>query len=250
MPNPFFQFKQFTVYHDRSAMKVTTDACLFGAWVAEIIGNGRMAISNEQPPIHSKNLLDIGTGTGLLSMMVAQKGKVQIDAMEIDAAAAGQAKENILASPWGDKITVIQQDVLQWQASTQYDYIISNPPFYENELKSANDAKNIAHHDEGLQLSELFHFIKNHLKENGCFFLLLPAKREKEIEKYLQRTDLFLEQKVLVQQTLKHQPFRLMIQGRCNKIDGATEAVISIKNEAEEYTPAFISLLKDYYMYL
>jgi tRNA1Val (adenine37-N6)-methyltransferase len=106
MANPFFRFKQFTTYHDRCAMKVTTDACLFGAWVAS-------TISKEQG-IHQPNFLDVGSGTGLLSLMVAQKSKAFIDAIEIDKQAASQAAENIAASAWSNRINVIPQDLLHW----------------------------------------------------------------------------------------------------------------------------------------
>lgn len=222
-------------------MKVTTDACLFGAWVATEVHK----LTSSQ--VH---LLDIGTGTGLLSLMMAQKTEGQIEAVEIDAAAAEQASENVAASPWSKRIQVLQQDVLQWQTARQYDCIFSNPPFYQNEIKSAKDQKNIAHHDEGLTLAELLPFIKNHLTEEGRFFLLLPAKREKEAEALLKSNGLFLQQKVSVQQTLKHQPFRLMIQGRRKKVAAVTEQAIHIKNEADAYTPEFISLLQDYYLYL
>ena len=250
MPNPYFQFKQFTVYHDRCAMKVTTDGCLFGAWVAEEVKNQQRAIGSKQTEHATAQFLDIGTGTGLLSLMVAQKANVQIEAVEIDAPAAEQAKDNIAASPWKDKITVHQQDVLQWQTEKKFDGIFSNPPFYQNELKSARADKNRAHHDEGLQLPELLRFIKKHLKDDGTFFLLLPAKREIETGILLQNAGLFLQQKVRVQQTLKHPPFRVMIQGRRNKVDGVPAPVLAVKNEAGDYTPAFVSLLKAYYLYL
>ena len=111
-------------------------------------------------------------------------------------------------------------------------------------------AKNIAHHDEGLKLNELLQFIKTHLKVDGSFFLLLPAKREKEVELLLQQQGLFLQQKVLVQQTLDHQPFRLMIQGCLQKVEKVAERILSIRDEKDYYTPDFISLLKNYYLYL
>jgi tRNA1Val (adenine37-N6)-methyltransferase len=243
MANPYFRFKQFTVYHDRCAMKVTTDACLFGAWTAETISKEQLATGNKQ-------FLDVGTGTGLLSLMVAQKNDGRIDAVEIDPGAAMQATENIKSSPWQGSIQVIQQDVLQWQPETKYDVIFSNPPFYEHEIRSETEEKNVAHHGEGLRQEELLQFIKMNLKEEGTFFLLLPAKRKTEMEKLLRKQELYAEKMVMIQQTQRHQPFRIMLQGRCHKVAQIPEGLISIKDNEDAYTPEFISLLKPYYLYL
>ncbi|MDQ3277456.1 MAG: methyltransferase [Bacteroidota bacterium] len=244
MGNPFFQFKQFTVYHDRCAMKVTTDSCLFGAWIADVISNRQRAKGK------TLQLLDIGTGTGLLSLMVAQNNAVIIDAVEIDLAASAQAGENIAASPWINSIQVVNYDVLQWKPEKPYDMIVSNPPFYENEIRSEKVEKNKAHHDAGLRLADLLSFIKRHLKEDGAFFLLLPAKRKTEVDALLKKAHLFAETIVLVQQTLKHQPFRLMIQGRHQPVEKCNESRLAIKDADDAYTPAFIDLLRPYYLYL
>lgn len=224
-------------------MKVTTDACLFGAWAAGAVGSSQFTVQ-------SSKLLDVGCGTGLLSLMLAQKCNVTIDALEIDEAAVGQAKENIVSSPWKSSISIIHADVLQWKTEEKYDCIVSNPPFYESELRSGNKSKNIAHHDEGLKLEGLFAFIKSHLQEDGVFFLLLPAKRENEIEDLLKRFDFHLHQKICVKQTVNHTPFRLMIEARNKKVHQIIQQELSIKNEANEYTAEFIALLKDYYLYL
>ena len=160
MANPYFQFKQFTIHHDRFAMKVTTDSCFFGAWVAEEIKKEKRKI---------KNALDIGAGTGLLSLMIAQKNKIEIDAVEIDKDASQQAKENIEASPWKNQIHIFNEDIVSFQPGKKYDCIISNPPFYENELASEKQKRNIAHHSEQLTISEVLRVIKNHLDEEGFF---------------------------------------------------------------------------------
>src|SRR5215213_7485932 len=110
MPNSFFKFKQFTVHHDRCAMKVTTDACVFGAWSAEEIRH-----------LDPKQILDIGVGSGLLSLMIAQKNEAAIDAVEIDKEAAEQARENIQASPWKDHIHVTNENVLHLDTEKKYD---------------------------------------------------------------------------------------------------------------------------------
>ncbi len=222
-------------------MKVTTDGCLFGAWVA----NEMRGDTNH----NMKTMLDVGAGSGLLSLMVAQKSEALIEAVEIDAAAALQAKENIAASPWKDTINVINGDVLQWKPQHQYDCIFSNPPFYENDLKSVKTVKNIAHHGDGLRLADLLLFINDYLKEDGSFFLLLPAKRLMEAGKMMIENGLHIHQKVLVKQTPRHEPFRVMIEGRKSKGEKKIESTMIIAND-KGYTSEFIFLLKDYYLYL
>lgn len=224
-------------------MKVTTDACLFGAWVSEQINNEKSVINN---------CLDIGTGTGILSLMIAQKNPEAIfDAIEIDDSAAAQAIANVAGSPWAERINIIQDDIKSFDPGKKYDMIISNPPFYEKELKADNNQKNIAHHNEGLLLSELPAIIASNLKENGSFYLLLPYKRQNEIRKMLTEQKLSLRNMTLVRQSTSHDYFRIMLQGTLTdekKETGINE--ISIKGEKEEYTPEFVYLLKDYYLNL
>lgn len=243
MANTYFQFKQFTVHHGHCAMKVTTDACLFGAWVAETIGNRQVATNNWQ-------MLDIGAGTGLLSLLIAQKIRGTIDAIEIDPLAAQQAGENVAASPWKENISIHNRDVLQWQSAKKYDCIVSNPPFYENELKSVKAAKNTAHHDTGLKLNDLLSFIAKHLSHDGRFFLLLPVKRSNELVELLQKNKLSVHQKCWVQQSPAHQPFRLMLEGGMKETGNINEERIAIRDEKNHYTPEFTALLKSYYLYL
>jgi tRNA1Val (adenine37-N6)-methyltransferase len=228
MPNPFFQFKQFTVYHDRTAMKVTTDACLFGAWCSEQMRNELF---------HKDNALEIGAGTGLLSLMVAQKNEIVIDAVEIDAAAAEQACENIKASPWKDRLFINHADILQFAPHKQYDCIFSNPPFYEHEIESVSDQKKLAHHGLGLKLDQLFAILSSFIKPEGIL--------------QLKKNQFSVLNKTLVRQSVSHQPFRIMLIGTKEKSNKpAKEHIISIWDESRQYTPEFVDLLKDYYLYL
>jgi tRNA1Val (adenine37-N6)-methyltransferase len=240
MPNSYFQFKQFTVQQDRCAMKVTTDACLFGAWVAK-------QVKGEKSDL--RNVLDAGTGTALLSLMYAQENlRAAIDAIEIDDEAVGQAKENVEASPFTKRIHVLHGDIKTFEFKKKYDLIISNPPFYENELRSGNTKKNIAHHHEGLLLEELLTIIKETISGTGIFSLLLPYKRNKEIKNLLQ--DFHIRQLCFIRQTIDHDYFRIMLAGTLkNEIE--TETIIdeiSIRNDQQQYTEEFIELLKDYYL--
>lgn len=225
-------------------MKVTTDACLFGAWVVEEVKSQKLKI---------KSLLDIGTGTGLLSLMFVQKyPTTDILAIEIDKDAAEQAMENVDLSPWKDNIQIINADVKNFPFPKKYDLIISNPPFYENELRSENEKKNLAHHSQNLTLEESLAVIKNYLTSDGLFFLLLPYKRNEEIKKLFSDQQLHISKILFARQSVKHDYFRIMLKGKLNNITGDETEIdeISIWNDKQEYTDEFIKLLKDYYLNL
>jgi tRNA1Val (adenine37-N6)-methyltransferase len=225
-------------------MKVTTDACLFGGWVAEEIKNEKLKM---------KNVLDIGTGTGLLTLMFAQKNPLtHIDAIEIDREAAMQAKENASGSSFSERINIIHGDVKTFSFRKKYDCIISNPPFYEKEVRSDDERTNMAHHGSGLLFEDLLNIIKQNLSTSGVFYLLLPFKRNEEIKKILFKQNLFVSKLVLVKQSSQHGYFRLMIAGKLNH-DGHAETFIeeiSIWNHHPQYTDGFKELLKDYYLHL
>jgi tRNA1Val (adenine37-N6)-methyltransferase len=227
-------------------MKVTTDACLFGAWIAEEDKNGSL-------PGTAKSVLDIGSGTGLLSLMYSQKNpSSNIDAIEIDEDAYTQSKENVEASPFAERINLIHDDVKRFTFFKKYDCIISNPPFYEKEISSGNEKKNIAHHHSGLVLEELLRIIKGNLSSSGMFYLLLPFKRNEEIKKIILTQDLLISKIVLVKQSTKHNYFRIMIAGKLNQ-EGHPEILIeeiSICDNLQQYREEFKELLKDYYLHL
>ncbi len=224
-------------------MKVTTDACLFGAWVAHQIKNEK---------ISPKTALDIGTGTGLLSLMVAQKNNLTADTIEIDESSWEQAKENIAASPWKDRINVFHGDARSSDLNKQYDIIFSNPPFYEKELKSDNPGRNTALHGSDLSFDDLMRLIHDNLSPEGLFFLLLPYKRRDELHPLLREHDLCLKEIVFVRQSVTHDYFRIMIKGkiRSEKCYEYFFDELSIWNELRQYTDEFKSLLREYYLYL
>lgn len=225
-------------------MKVTTDACLFGAWVSEEL---------KEKAGMKQTILDIGAGTGVLSLMLAQKHTdCTIKAIEIDKEAATQATENFLDSPWSTQIELIYADAKEYTTTDQADVIISNPPFYEEELRSPNSSKNRAHHDEGLVLGDLIAIIKKHLCPQGSFFVLLPYKRKSEINKMLHQEQLCIQKEVLVKPSPAKDYFRVLLKGtHDSQIPCQTETQeMQIQDENGHYSPAFIALLKDYYLYL
>ncbi|MET0393436.1 MAG: methyltransferase [Chitinophagaceae bacterium] len=244
MSNTWFRFRQFTVQQERCAMKVTTDACLFGAWLSRYLC--KSSPGNPSAPCRA---LDIGTGTGLLSLMLAQQCRVMTDAIEIDRDACEQAMENVAHSPWPQQIRVVHGDIKQFPADRLYDVVISNPPFYENELRSADEKKNIAHHGHQLGLAELFAITRQQLADKGQFFFLFPFKRKTVIEKLLAEHGLFVHEMVLVRQSVRHDLFRIMLCGGLEETELKTSEM-AIKDERDQYTPAFTDLLKDYYLYL
>ena len=235
MPNSWFQFKQFRVQQDKCAMKVCTDACLFGS----------------QLPVDAnvKTVLDIGTGTGLLSLMYAQLNQdATIDAVELDAAAAEQAIENVQASPWSNRITVYQTSIQEYKTQHQYDLIISNPPFFENDLQSDDAQRNLALHSTALSLEELFSISKQLVKSSGQICVLLPYHRREAAMTIAAANDLFCVQETTVHQTTKHAAFRIMLHFAIQPTQ-RKEMTIYIKND-QDYTKEFIALLKPFYLYL
>ena len=226
-------------------MKVCTDACIFGSWIAQKI---------EAQPTFA-NCLDIGTGTGLLSLMVAQKNPyVIIDAVEIEENAFEQAKENFYDSEWSDRLHIYQTDIKNFISEKKYDLIICNPPFFENELKSDKKNKNIAKHDEGLSLKELIPVIRKYLSDKGIFAILLPYHRIKYFETLAEENNFFVQEKLLIKQTAKHNFFRgilfLKVSGHFkwpDTCENKTNELI-IKDEEVNYTNEFIELMKDYYL--
>ncbi len=219
-------------------MKVCTDACLFGAIVA-----------NELQQLTAKNILDIGTGTGLLSLMLAQKTTAVIDAVEIETAAFAQAQENMAQSPWNKTIDVFNCAIQQFKSNKKYDAIISNPPFFENDLKPIAKNKNFAKHEAALTFIELLNAVVTHLSDTGFFAALLPYHRSSYFIEESNKLSLHLKKNIKVRQTNKHQYFRAILI--FSKEEATTQQTeLTIKNEAGNYANEFIALLKDYYLYL
>ena len=225
-------------------MKVSTDSCIFGALVAEKFAT--QALENEKT---NKHFLDIGTGTGLLSLMLAQKTTALIDAVEIDTPAFIQAGKNFTSSPFDERISIFNDDILKYKNDKRYDGIICNPPFFEGDLKSADVSKNAAKHDTTLTLQQLLQAVESLLKPDGLFAVLLPYHRLEEFIKQARTLNIFLQEKILLRHTLKHPYFRGVLF--FSKVDALTVTKeLTIKNIDNKYTPEFVDLLKDYYLYL
>ena len=255
MANPFFQCKEFIVHQQHTSMKVCTDACLFGAWVAK------------QPSIETAHsIVDIGTGTGLLSLILAQvtdKNNTKITAVEIESQAAAEASSNFSISKWSDRLNLVNDSIQNYAANfiatenekNRFDIIITNPPFYEGDLKSPDANKNKAAHSTELSWTSLVENSSSLLKEEGHFFVLVPTLRAYTMQKLAEASHLYLREEVLVYNDAKHLPFRsfLHFQKNSNTPDKGNSVLrnkIVIKNADNTYSTAFTELLKDYYLHL
>ena len=180
MSTPYFRFKQFTVWHDRCAMKVGTDGVLLGAWA----GASESSEGASQPAIISaiERILDIGTGSGLVALMLAQRfHNAFIDGIDIDSSAVLQAQDNFSASPFSPRLRAYSSPLQDWQPQEKYDLIVSNPPYFSNSLLCPDNARTNARHDNTLSFAELFEHSDRLLSPYGTLALVLPADAEKEI---------------------------------------------------------------------
>lgn len=235
MANSYFQFKQFRINQDRTAMKVCTDSCVLGAW-ADVE--------------KAKQILDIGAGTGLLSLMVAQRSAAQITAVEIDEAAALQAATNIQESPWKNRIELHQKSLQEFRLRNEqlFDLIICNPPFFQGSLKSPDQAKTVAKHTEKLPFEDLLHFVTQFLSPDGKFYLLLPPGEAEIFRKLAQAANLFpvKQLQLFTQENGKHLR-TIYAYIRSQNLPTASEKLF-IRNPNQTYTTEFAALLKDYYL--
>ena len=231
-----FTFKQFSVNQDRCAMKIGTDGVLLGAWTP-LINN----------PF---NVLDIGAGTGILSLMLAQRSNAeQIDAIEIDEDAYEQCVENFEASPWGDKLFCFHAGLDEFvdEPEDEYDLIISNPPFYTDDYKSDNTSRDLARFEDALPFEELIEAAALLLSDNGIFSVIIPYKEEERFVSLCKELDLFPLKITRVKGTPTSEIKRsLLAFCRMEQTPLIDELVIEISRH--NYTPEYIELTKDFYL--
>ena len=231
-----FTFKQFSVNQDRCAMKIGTDGVLLGAWTP-LINN----------PF---NVLDIGAGTGILSLMLAQRSNAeQIDAIEIDEDAYEQCVENFETSPWGDKLFCFHAGLDEFvdEPEDEYDLIISNPPFYTDDYKSDNTSRDLARFEDALPFEELIEAAALLLSDNGIFSVIIPFKEEERFVSMCKELDLFPLKITRVKGTPTSEIKRsLLAFCRMEQTPLIDELVIEISRH--NYTPEYIELTKEFYL--
>lgn len=232
-----FQFKQFAVNQDRCAMKIGTDGVLLGAWV----------------PIDNRpnSILDIGTGTGIIALMLAQRSEAgQIDALEIDENAYEQAVDNFESSPWSDRLFCFHAGLDEFveEPEDEYDLIVSNPPFYTEDYFSNNEQRDLARFVDAMPFEDLIEAADLLLSENGIFSVIIPFKEEASFIALAEKYELYPIKITRVKGTPTTEIKRSLLAFRRYELSVLTADELVIEINRHEYTDDYISLTKEFYL--
>lgn len=239
MSNTFFQFKQFRINQAQAGMKVTTDACLFGAGVAAYI---------EKRQVEPAQLLDIGTGTGLLALMLAQATtSTEITAIEMNELSVSEAAGNFSTSPWKERLRVNRTSLQDFDSDAKYDLIICNPPFFGKNQKGRIRNKNQAVHNDHLSMEDLTHGIHRLLANDGEVWVLYPEWEMKAFIKWMEKSELFVNDLILIKNKVSAPVFRMIAKFTREKHD-VQESELLIRNDDGGYSQNFSQLVKEYYL--
>lgn len=235
MSNHYFQFKQFRVEQENCAMKVSTDACIQGAWT----------------PVTTDtfSVLDIGTGTGLLSLMLAQRNKqLRIDAVEIDANAAKQAKANFENSAWKERLHVYEADARSFVFEKKYDLIICNPPFFQNSLLGNKISRNHVRHQLSFGFEDLFSVLDNNLMSNGIASILFPTSEHILWKEILSKKGWIINCELHISPVKNKKTNRIIsICCRHSLVETTIEQLL-IRESTQLYSKEFSKLLYPFYL--
>ncbi len=232
-----FNFKQFSVQQDKCAMKIGTDSVLLGAWCP--IDNNPFSV------------LDIGAGTGVLSLMLAQRSHAeQIDALEIDEDAYEQCVENFEASPWSDRLFCFHAGLDEFieEPEDEYDIIISNPPFYSEDYKTDNSQRDLARFQDAMPFEELVEAADLLLSENGIFAVIVPFKEEERFIDLCAEVELFPVKVTRVKGSHTTPIIRSLLAFKRYELSVLTADELVIEINRHEYTDDYINLTKDFYL--
>ncbi|MCQ2142478.1 MAG: methyltransferase [Bacteroidales bacterium] len=234
-----FRFKKFSVVNDRSAMKVNTDGVLLG-----------VSMTVEGSPVR---LLDIGTGTGTIALIAAQRlsemgiGTFHIDAIDIDGPSAAEAGENFSASPWASSMSAVHTPLSEFKTEGHYDMIFSNPPYFEDSLENPEARKAGSRHTSSLSFRDILVFAESALAPDGRLSLVLPFDRLEPLLREA-RSRGFHASRLLRIRTSSSKPFTRVVAEFSRLRVGMVEEELSIQDKGE-YTPEYLSLVKDFYLF-
>jgi len=236
MSNKPFQFKQFSIHQDKTAMKVGTDGVLLGAW------------ANVKPEVFS--ILDIGPGTGLIALMFAQKSNAEvIDAIELNDDAYEQTVENFERSDWGDRLFCYHASLQEFvdEIEEEYDFIISNPPFYTSTYKELDGDRAMARHTESLTYKELLEGTSKLLAKNGSCSFIIPFQEEVSFIAIAKENNLYPNRITRVKGT-ENSPIKRSLLQFSFQENSCEENELIIEIERHKYTQDYIELVKDFYL--
>ena len=226
-----FRFKQFTIHQDRCALKVGTDAVIFGAWVDYD---------------DAKRILDIGTGTGVLALIAAQRNaSAQVHAVEIDDGSAAQAAENAAASPWADRIRVHRMDARRMKSDAPFDLILCNPPYYSGTAPASGERGRVAKHGAELAFEELLRCVRDLLAPTGRFAVIIPSDREAEFIALSAAQELFPARRCLLRYVAHRPPKRVLLELRRARGACADEELTVEGEGPKSFTPEARALVAD-----
>ena len=223
------------MFHHRSTMRVGTDAVLFAQWV---------------DVVSSDNALDIGTGSGVIPLILAQKGVGSVDAVELDSDSYEEANLNFSISVYSDRLSVVQNDVRDYAANNEkkYDLIVSNPPFYASDVKPIKEKKVMARHVSTLSFKDLLVAAKKMMKEDARFALVLPFYESRLFIKEAENLGFYLQKEFLISPIEGKEPNRVNMQFVLNEVESVETVLFTIRNKDYSYTDEYKEFLKDFYL--
>ena len=235
MSNNYFKFKRFIIEQENCAMKVGTDGCLLGGWFC---------------CTGSKRILDIGCGTGLISIMAAQRSSAHVTGVEIDGTAALQARKNADNSPWGDRIEIVNSDFLDYETGEKYDAIVSNPPYFVNSMKCDNEARTMARHSDTLDCRMFFKKSRELLADGGSVSIVIPCDILDEWKAAAMEQGLHPARVTFIKTTPKKAPKRVLVEFCANVNVLTAENTLILETSPGEYSSDARTILGDFYLKL
>jgi tRNA1Val (adenine37-N6)-methyltransferase len=233
MQDQLFRFKQFSVAQDKCAMKVNTDGVLLGAW----------ANIDE-----AENILDIGTGTGVIALMMAQKNlSAHIDAIDAEPNACEQAKGNFSGSLWAERLHCYHTSLQDFGTDKKYDIIISNPPYFVNDFKTEDHRRNIAKHSVSLSYTDLIAGISRLLTRSGRALLVLPSFNISRFESFLSIGNLFITKRTEVSAVQGKAPYLALLEVGRKQLSFTKNSIV-IQHTGGSFTDEYMLLTRDFYL--
>ena len=228
-----FEFKKFKIHQNNAAMKIGTDSILLGAWAD---------LSDK------KKGIDIGSGTGIISIMLCQRNEIlEIDSIEVSEKAVLDAKKNIKNCKWNERINLIHKDLRLFSTENKYDLIISNPPYFQKSLKPKDLDRLKARHEVSLNYKDVLNFSEKHLLKNGTINLILPIDQKQELIEYAEKFGLYVSKECIVFPKPNKNPHRLLIELSKTKKTFESQSLTIENDGRHNYTDNYKKLTREFY---